>query len=213
MIRETFTIKTFATFRQSDAAKFRDELLKSGLAASTVRIKLSLISSLDNTANREWGISCVNPIREISKPKVDNARTKRLSVIEEKYLLAALANTGAGVRQNKYAYGVVRFAIETATRRGESLSLLRENISKAERVATALNTKNGDDRDIPLSTTAIQILFGETDSKVSKINRGKVFSTSGSAIGQCYSRALNLKTAVASIQTRYKSGGLWHCQL
>lgn len=58
MLRESFVQKTFATFRQSDAAKYRDALIKLELSASTIRKQLSVISHLYETANREWGVSC-----------------------------------------------------------------------------------------------------------------------------------------------------------
>jgi integrase len=176
MLREKFVEKTFATFRQSDAAKYRDDLVKDGLSASTIRKNLSLLSHLYETANREWGISCVNPIKTISKPKVSNSRERRLSDIEYKYLMAALKNTGAGVRQNN-------------TVLDEILSLNWSDVDLAGRVATLNETKNGETRDVPLSSLAIKILTG-SGGNLTKIRRGKVFKTTASAIKQSYMRAV-----------------------
>ena len=189
MLRENFVNKTFATFRQSDAARYRDELIKAGLSASTIRKSLSLLSHLYETANREWGVSCVNPIKTISKPKVSNSRERRLSEIEQKYLIAALTNTGAGVRQNNVVLDVVKFALETAMRQSELLSLNWPDIDLAGREAKLNNTKNGEARGVPLSSVAIKILGGD-NGNVTKIRRGKVFKTTASAIKQSYMRAV-----------------------
>jgi integrase len=189
MLRESFVSKSFATFRQGDAAKYRDELLKAGLSASTIRKNLSLLSHLYEIANKEWSISCNNPIKSISKPKVNNARVRRLSALENKYLIAALTNTGAGERQNNVVLSVVLFALETAMRQSEILSLDWSDIDVAGREAKLKDTKNGDAREVPLSSVAIKILTGDSGN-VTKMRRGKVFKTTASAIKQCYMRAV-----------------------
>lgn len=189
MLRKSFVAKTFATFRQSDAARYRDELVKVGLSASTIRKNLSLISHLYETANKEWSISCSNPIKSISKPKVNNSRERRLSAQEHKYLVAALTDTGAGERQNNEMIRVVLFAIETAMRQSEILKLSWADIDLVGRVAILNNTKNGDARGVPLSSAAIKIL-GYDNGIVTKMRRGKVFNTTASAVKQSFSRAV-----------------------
>lgn len=191
MLRESFVSKSFATFRQSDAAKYRDELLKAGLSASTIRKNLSLLSHLYETANKEWSISCNNPIKSIAKPKVNNSRERRLSAHEHKYLVAALTDTGAGERQNSAVLDVVLFALETAMRQSEILSLAWSDIDLAERVALLKDTKNGEKREVPLSSAAIKALSGgDGNGNVTKIRRGKVFKTTASAVKQCFRRAV-----------------------
>ncbi len=189
MLRQDFVKKTFATFRQSDAAKYRDELIKAGLSASTIKKNLSLISHLYETANKEWSISCSNPVKNISKPRVNNSRVRLLSALEHKHLIAALTSTGAGVRQNNEVLNVVLFALETAMRQSEILSLAWADIDLINRVATLKTSKNGDARSVPLSSFAIKIL-SDSDSKITKIKRGKVFNTTASAVKQCYQRAV-----------------------
>lgn len=190
MLREVFAQKTFATFRQSDAAKYRDELVKVGLSPSTIRKNLSLISHLYETANKEWSISCSNPIKAISKPKVNNSRVRRLSALEHKYLIAALTDTGAGERQNRVALDVVMFALETAMRQSEILRLDWPNIDLVARFATLKTTKNGERREVPLSSAAIKALNSGGGDNVTKFKRGKVFNTTASAVKQCFKRAV-----------------------
>lgn len=190
MFREKFVDKTFATFKQADAAIYRDQLLKDGLSASTIRKNLSLISHLFETANKEWSINCTNPIKLISKPRVSNSRERRVSPIELKYLADALANTGAGERQNNEALNVVLFALETAMRQSEILSLQWADVNLAGRVATLKDTKNGDARGVPLSGVAVNLLAGGDGLNIMKIRRGKVFKTTAGAIKQSYMRAV-----------------------
>lgn len=189
MLREKFVDKTFATFRQSDAASYRDSLVKAGLSASTIRKNLSLLSHLFETANREWSLHCQNPIKLISKPKVSNSRERRLSEVEHKYLIAALTKTGAGDRQNHVVLDVVRFALETAMRQSEVLSLTWADIDLAGREARLNDTKNGEARGVPLSSVALKALTGD-NLTVTKMRRGKVFKTTASAIKQSYMRAV-----------------------
>ena len=53
---------------------------------------------------------------------------------------------------------VVEFALETAMRRGEILSLIWRNINFEKRTAYLPMTKNGEYRYVPLSTRAVNIL-------------------------------------------------------
>lgn len=52
----------------------------------------------------------------------------------------------------------VTFAIETGMRMGEILCLEWRNVDIAARVATLLDSKNGDGRQVPLSTTAVSAI-------------------------------------------------------
>jgi integrase len=56
-----------------------------------------------------------------------------------------------------YIKVIIQPAIETGARRSELGELRWENIKLSNRTATFLDTKNGDDRTIPLSSKAIEI--------------------------------------------------------
>lgn len=182
--------KTFATFKSSDCAKYRDEMLNIGLAASTVNKELSVISHLFEVALKDWGVSCINPIKQIAKPKVENSRDRRLSVLEEEYLIRALTDNSAGTRSNKVVISIVLFAIETGMRKSEPFKLVWQDVDLKMRVAHLRNTKNGKPRAVPLSTQAVKILKGDDDDDNFKIKRGKVFSTTYSALTQSFRRGV-----------------------
>jgi len=82
-------------------------------------------------------------------PSNGKSRDRRLEGKESKLLLKHLSGE---------AKAVFEFAIETAMRRGEILSLEWRNIDLKNLTATLKDTKNGEVRAVPLSTTAIRIL-------------------------------------------------------
>ena len=53
---------------------------------------------------------------------------------------------------------VVRFALETAMRRGELAEMTWDMVDLKKRTVTLLNTKNGQKRIVPLSSVAVTIL-------------------------------------------------------
>lgn len=182
--------KTFATFKSFDCAKYRDEMASFGLSASTINKELSVISHLYEVALKDWGINCINPVKQIAKPKVQNSRDRRLSSLEEEYLVRALMDNSAGERTNKVVIDIVLFAIETGMRKSEPFKLEWPDIDMKGRVAYLRDTKNGKPRAVPLSTKAVKILKSDDDDKVVKIKRGKVFNTTYSALTQSFRRAV-----------------------
>jgi len=183
--------KTFATFKPFDCAKYRDEMAALGLSASTINKELSVISHLYEVALKDWGINCINPVKQIAKPKVQNSRDRRLSSLEEEYLLRALTDNSAGDRSNKVVVDIVLFAIETGMRKAEPFKLEWPDVDLKGRVAYLRDSKNGKPRAVPLSTRAVKILKRDgDDEKVVKIKRGKVFNTTYSALTQSFRRAV-----------------------
>lgn len=186
--------RTLAGIRGAEVAKLRDDELARGLAASSVMKTLALLSHLFETAHKEWGIEVDNPVKKISKPKIDNARERRLSDEEMRYLLAALDDPGDAVkakecdRRNEWTPKVARWAIETAMRQGEILALEWKHVDLDKRTAHLPDTKNGTPRTVPLSSVAVALI--QADGNVSRLRKGKVFPTTASAIKQSFSRAV-----------------------
>jgi integrase len=114
-------------------------------------------------------IAVENPVASIRRPPPSKARERRLDADEEVRLLKALDDhSGESEREDgkRYRHGtrnpwikpVVLLALETAMRRGELLSLQWENVDLARRVAHLPKTKNGDARNVPLSSRAVAVL-------------------------------------------------------
>lgn len=140
---------------------FRDARLKS-VSGSTVRKELSLLGTILKHASAEWSVRFNEKIiSSIRKPASAKGRERRLDQTEMKSIQEAF-----GQCRNKSINHIFLFAIETAMRRGEILSLTWKNIDFEKRTAFLPLTKNGDDRTIPLSPKAIEILeIVKADSK------------------------------------------------
>ena len=132
-------------------ADYRDERLKE-IKPNTVIRELAILSSVINLARREWGLNIINPITMIKKPSSTKGRDRILNDEELGRLIIQLEKISPWYKP------LVEFAIETAMRRGELLSLLWANVSFEKSIAFLPLTKNGDSRYIPLSLKAIRIL-------------------------------------------------------
>ena len=63
--------------------------------------------------------------------------------------------------KNPHIWPIIVFAIETGMRRGEILGLRWEHVDLERRIAFLPLTKHGISREVPLSTTAAQVLTGQ----------------------------------------------------
>jgi integrase len=159
-------------------AEYRDARLKQVQPATCLR-DLNLLSHVFTIAMREWGyqLPC-NPVSQIRKPPASKPRTRRLEKDEEKRLLDALAKS-----RSPWAKPLVIVAIETGMRRGEILSLRWENVSLAQSYVHLPDTKNGNARDVPLSTLA-----KETLAELPRDISGRVFPMHFEALKSLWKR-------------------------
>ncbi|MDD5395494.1 MAG: site-specific integrase [Thiothrix sp.] len=133
-------------------AKHRDARLKT-VAASTVKKEINLLSSLIDLAGKEWGIPlAANPCKMVKRPPEPKGRDRRLEAGEEALLLKACEESGHELT------GIVRVALETGARLGELLDLQWKHVDLSNQTARLLDTKNGEDRTIPLSSAAVSAL-------------------------------------------------------
>ena len=132
-------------------ANYRDERLKL-IKPNTVIRELAILSSIINHAKHEWGLNVINPVKMIKKPSSSQGRDRILNDEELDRLFIQLEKVSPWYKP------LVEFALETAMRRGELMSLIWLNINFEKSVAFLPLTKNGDSRYIPLSLKAIRIL-------------------------------------------------------
>lgn len=161
-------------------ASWRDALSKRR-AGQTVHHYMAVLGRLYTAAQRDFGIALPlgNPVDGVRRPKIDNARERRLEKGEEKKLLAALEES-----RSAWLKPAVLLALETAMRRGELLALQWEDIDLRQRVAHLSDTKNGTSRDVPLSTAAVAIL-----KKLPRQISGRVFPITPTVITEGFERA------------------------
>jgi integrase len=166
-------------------ARWRDDRLTE-VKAPTVTRGLNTLSSILNHARKEWCIAIANPIPDIKRPGQSQPRTRRLGEGEEARLLAVL--------EPRFAL-VVRFALATAMRQGEILSLTWRNIDFNGRVALLPMTKNGESRRVPLSSAAIQVVEEVRQAPVMPIS-GVVFEINRITLDKTWRRACRAAKSV-----------------
>lgn len=142
-----------------DFAQWRDARLTEVSAASVNR-ELGTLSGICEYAVKEWGLLRDNPVRKISKPPHPKERTRRPSASEINEICAALLyspDVKPELAMQRVAVAFL-FAIETAMRAGEICGLTWDCVDFSRRLAHLPLTKNGHNRDVPLSKQAIFLL-------------------------------------------------------
>ncbi|MEA1987822.1 MAG: site-specific integrase [Pseudomonadota bacterium] len=162
-----------------DIALYRDMRLgeinpKTGkpMSASTVRQELSLLSHFFEISRVEWGYSTKNPVKDVRKPKLPPGRNRRLSPQEKRKIFHFAENYS-----NPEFLVIITLALETAMRQGEILGLIWNHVDLKSRIIHLPETKNGEPRDVPLTSQAKEI-FLLLKPKAS----GKVFTYSQNSI-------------------------------
>lgn len=172
--------KAAAALTSSDFAKYREARLKE-VKPATVHRELGLFQQVIDQARREWGINLHdNPVQNVSRPRLDNARERRLDPDEEKYLIEA---TKACL--TPWLRPMIEFALETAMRQGELCDLTWDRIDFSAPSAHLPKTKNGDARAVPLSSRAVAIL-----KEMPRSIGGRVFPMTTGAVKQSWTRTV-----------------------
>lgn len=184
-------------------ADWRDRRSAGGAAGSTINRELNLLSAAINWARKELMMPIDNPVANISRPKNPPPRDRRLALGEEERLMEALEDhsgadqrsDGKGYRhgtRNPYIRPLVRLALETAMRRGEMLELTWGDVDWNVPQVHLRATKNGDSRNVPLSTKAVAILREIQRSQYPDNEPAadeRVFATTVAAVKKAWDRA------------------------
>lgn len=172
IMRCSIAEKVMRQIKSPDIADYRDSRLeqmnqKTGktISPATVRLEMSLLSSVFDIARIEWGVCESNPVSNVRKPKSPPGRERRLLPREERLILRYCHN-----HQTQELYFIVILALETAMRQGEILKLEWEHINLRSQIAHLPDTKNGSKRDVPLSIRARDALI-----RLGVKSKGKVF--------------------------------------
>ena len=140
-------------FRTPHLSEYKQVRLKTA-AKATVAKEMTILLHALKLASEEWGIPIdYQQFKKIRKPSVPSGRTRRLEEGELELLVEALSKC-----RNPLILPIFNFAIQTAMRRGEILSLTWQYVHFDKRVAFLPITKNGTSREVPLTTEAMKIL-------------------------------------------------------
>ena len=149
--------------RSSHLYQMQKSMKREGLAPKTTNIYVQLLVQIWNTAKSKWSINlpAQSPFELVTLDKVDNERERVLTAKEYKLLLEKAEQSNLHILRD-----FIEFLYCTGARYSEALNLKRENTDLVKGLATFLDTKNGEDRTIPLADNVIDILkrypFGET---------------------------------------------------
>ena len=128
------------------------------VGANTVLKEISFYSAIFTYAQKELFLIDENPWMLITKPKKPKARSRRIHKSEIELMLKALdyevGNTPV-LPQHYVAWGFL-FALETAVRRGELITLQKKDVH--EHHIHLPKTKNGEPRNVPLTEEARALL-------------------------------------------------------
>ena len=138
----------------SHITKFKKEITV-GRAPKTVNMYIQTLQTIWNIARSQWGITlpAQNPFALVTYNKVMNERDVTLNDEEFKRLLEESSKSKLNVLTD-----MIKFASITAARYGEITGLLRCNTDINKKTATFIDTKNGENRTIPLHDDAVAIL-------------------------------------------------------
>lgn len=128
------------------------------VGANTVLKEISFYSAVFTYAQKELFLIDENPWMLITKPKKPKARSRRIHKSEIELMLKALdyeVGETPVLPQHYVAWGFL-FALETAVRRGELITLQKKDVH--EHHIHLPKTKNGEPRNVPLTEEARALL-------------------------------------------------------
>ena len=135
------------------------ETRSSEVQPATILRDITIVKAAVRRAVR-WRWLSEYPLVGIEEPKEPRPRDRVYSTEEIRAIVAASGLPDAGPpRGQKQAVALAfLFALETAMRQGEIAGLAPEDVDLSRRVARLDKTKNGDPRDVPLSSRAVEII-------------------------------------------------------
>ncbi|HAV4287701.1 TPA: tyrosine-type recombinase/integrase [Acinetobacter baumannii] len=137
--------------------QWRDKRLKQVKGATVIR-EMAMYSSVFDFARKELFLTKENPFKEITKPSAPPPRHQRISDDHINKVIKGLdyewGKTPTQPR-HRVAWSFL-FALETAMRKGEILSVQKSLIFTD--FIRLLDTKNGSSRDVPLTAKAKEML-------------------------------------------------------
>lgn len=187
ILRDEIVSVRLSKLNSGDVRKFRDRMLDNGSAPSTVVKRLNLLASVLQHAISEWDIPLTqNPAsgRIVKRPQgADKKRNRRLNDVNEdrtEYdrLIECMADSVCSDD-----IWLVKWSIEQACRRGESMSLTWADIDLDGKTLSLARTKNEKHREEhgpekrPLMPGARRLLIEKLDTyDVSPSPSDKIFN-------------------------------------
>lgn len=181
VIDRTISGKPLEALTRDDVIAYRQERLNH-VSGSTFRLELQLLSRFLRWAAAEKSVNCVDVVDGVKLSEPGKPRSKIIEPHEYEMILD---------RASDKAKPIIMVAWETAMRRSEVLALTPSMINFNKKVITLTydQTKNGEAREVPLSSTALELLKQLCDGRET---RAKLFTLTPYAVTQAFRRAARL---------------------
>lgn len=151
--RDPISDRLIGTIDDDDFAHWREARLKQ-VSPGTVRRELVLWGQVFEAAREKWRWIPKNPLREVKKPPSPKSRPKP---VPQTSIDAMVKSLGTAHKSREVALAFL-LGCETAMRPWEMIPLEKAQADYQARTVHLDETKNGDERDVPLTPRAIEIL-------------------------------------------------------
>lgn len=172
--RDPIADRLLADITDDDWAHWRERELKrkkkngKPMAPASVARSLTVVGQVYEAARELWRWIPKNVMRDVSKPSVPTKRPKR---VPAPVVTSMVASLGDSHKCREVALGFL-IGCESAMRPWELLTLEKHQVNLDTRVVQLEDTKNGDDREVPLTEEAVAY-FRELDA----MNPGTAYFT------------------------------------
>jgi len=148
-----------ASITPKDISDYHKERREAGYSERTIWLEVAIISHLFNYARAKWVMdSLENPVAPTRVKGTDPDKKKKGNRGERNRVLSREEQEKLLAQLSLEMRWIVTIAVETGMRRGEIMSLSRQNIDLGKRLVKLDRTKNGDSRSIFLSKKAYNAL-------------------------------------------------------
>ena len=153
LLKDELSSVNLLRFSTKHLSDYRDRRLEE-VQGPTFNKDFNFISVVIQTALQDWELYLPsNPCKIFKREPEGKPRERVLSKDEQKKLIEECTFSN-----DIYLKPAVKFSLETSIRQGELLKINYKHINWNKRTLTLFDTKNGEDRTIPLSPEAFLIL-------------------------------------------------------
>jgi integrase len=188
MLMPYFKGKLISSVHPFMVEQYKKTRKDAGAEPATINRDVATLRNMLNIAV-EWGYISQNPIAGVKQFKENNEKMWVLTPDEETRLLIECDKRP---QQKKYLRDIVLFALHTGMRQNEIFRLKKENVKLKESYILVTDTKNHENRTVPINDTLKNILKGRMrgDSEYVFTNsKGKPLSVLTNAFWKAVSNA------------------------
>lgn len=177
------TLRSLPDVTAQDLSRFRDTRLEQ-VSVATVRKEMTIIRSVLESARRDWGMIQVNPIGDVKKPPAPSNRARLFVGDELVRITDRLGYVDKVETLSQQVAVALLLAFETAMRSGEIIGLTWDRVHLEAQYVSLPETKNGDSRDVPLSSKAVELL-----RKLRGLDKTQVFTVTDASRDALFRKA------------------------